>query len=92
MESACLYLEGGTHSYQLVPSHLVPLEETEIEFQVSAARGRGCGLIYLLREITFLCTFCSDTMQVSLFHQNHTVYAAFFKTPPWRKIYEDYES
>lgn len=56
MESACPYLEGGTHSYQLATSHLVSLEEMLIEFQVSLARGRDCGLIYLLRE-----------MQVSLY-------------------------
>lgn len=34
MKSACLYLEGGTHSCQVATSHLVSLEETLIEFQV----------------------------------------------------------
>lgn len=57
MKSACLYLEGGTHSCQLATSHLVSLEETLIEFQVPSARGRDCGLIYLLKEL-----------QVSLYH------------------------
>lgn len=70
MESACPYLEGGTHSYQLATSHLVSLEEILVEFKVSLARGRDCGLTYLLRGI-----------QVSLYHQNYTVYAAFLKTP-----------
>lgn len=51
MKSACLYLEGGTHSYQLAASHLVSLEGTLIEFWVFLARGRDCGLIYLLTEM-----------------------------------------